>query len=96
MITAKMSSPVVGRDFNPDDLKPPTAEDLSAYKIEIKIMIAVFACTLIFTLYNVVRFVICQKRYKNWLIFAFYFFSVFVLSFRILYYIEVLYFFSLL
>ena len=95
MYTAKMSSPIVGRVTNPDDFHAPTVEDLNALRIEIYIMMAIFAGTLVFALYNVVRFVICQKRYKNWLIFAFYFFSVFVLSFRILYYITVVQYYSL-
>ena len=58
-------------------------------------MISLYFLTLGFTLYNTVRFVFGQQRYKNWLITVFYVLSIFVLTFRLAYYFEVNKFFAL-
>ena len=58
-------------------------------------MIAIYCMTLIFALYNSYFFVWRQKRYKNWIISAFYIFSVLVLIFRICYFMESVVFFTL-
>ena len=53
---------------------------------EASCMIVIYMATLAFVIYNIVQYLIKQKRYKNWLITVFYFFSFLVLSFRICYY----------
>ena len=58
-------------------------------------MIVIFGLTLIFTIYNILVFLIVQKRYKNWLVTVFYTFSFLVLIFRICYFSQVMRFYSL-
>ena len=58
MMSERIKRPVVGRDIDPEDFKVPTAEDFEALRIEILIMISLFACTLIFAIHNIIRFVL--------------------------------------
>ena len=53
-----------------------------------------FLMTFAFAIYNVVRFILCQGRYKIFLITAFYSLSIVVLVCRLVYYGYVLEFFQ--
>ena len=53
-------------------------------------MIAIYACTFSFAIYNIIMFLVKQRRYKNALVSIFYALSLMVLAFRMCYYIAVI------
>ena len=68
--------------IDPKAYEVPSPSELDSLTIEISCMLGVYTIVLAYTIYNIVAYLCYQKRYKNWLISAFYFLSVLVLLAR--------------
>ena len=54
-----------------------------ALQIECFCIMGVYGLAFVFVVYNIINFLILQKRYKNWLLTAFYLLTVFLMVSRI-------------
>ena len=63
--------------------KLPSANQIRGLSIELFILIAIYALTLLFTLYNIYAYLWKQRRYRTMLITFFYIFAMIVLTTRI-------------
>ena len=91
LASGSILSPLLLRNAN---IVWPGEDVIDAISLEVSCLMALFGLNLAFALYNVVRFVFCQGRYKIFLIAAFYALSIVVLVCRLVYYGYVLAFFS--
>ena len=82
--------------INPDHYRMPSQAQMRGLTAEAVFMILFMTATLLFAVYNVIAFLVKQRRYKKWLVSAFYFFSLAVLFFRICYYATILSFYQFL
>ena len=64
----------------------PTAKELEGLMIECYCIISVYVVALVFATYNIIVFVIMQRKYKNWLISIFYLLTLMVLISRMVQY----------
>lgn len=78
MISSIFTSEYDDRKYQPLDVR-----ELQNLIIEIYCIMSIYVIALLFTIHNIVFFLILQRRYKNWLISMFYFLSVVVIIARI-------------
>lgn len=64
----------------------PTSAELQGLMIECYCIITVYVVALVFATYNIIVFVIMQRKYKNWLISIFYLLTLIVLISRMIQY----------
>ena len=70
----------------------PSRDDLRNIDIVLCVMLGLYSLVFVFTIFNSVKYLIKQNRYHNCMITVFYIFSMIVITFRMLFYIALLFF----